>query len=293
MEVMLADALRVMERRAMEEMELPHYPKALVDQMLNLVRPLPRDVPLTVPELAHITIQASRAGHIAGAISLGFEAPDGALVVYGDISLTEQRTVQGALPPPVRHPDLLVLESTYGARLHANRQAEEARFAQAVADGIARGGPVLIPAFGLGRGQEVLLILQDAIQRGHIPAFPIYVDGLVRRVCATYLLLPEALSPRLGRQIRHGSHPFTTKQMRFIRDERERERVLAGPPACIVSSSGMLTGGPSAWYAARLASRPEASILITGYQDEESPGKRLLDVAEHRYYLKINLYTLK
>ncbi|MGH2495925.1 MAG: MBL fold metallo-hydrolase [Ktedonobacteraceae bacterium] len=125
MEVMQADALRVMERQAMEEMELPHYPRALVDQMLNLMRPLPRDAPLTVPELAHITIQASRAGHIAGAISLGFEAPDGALVVSGDISLT----VQGAMPPPVRHPDLLVLESTYGARLHANRQAEEARFA--------------------------------------------------------------------------------------------------------------------------------------------------------------------
>ncbi len=89
------------------------------------------------------------------------------------------------------------------------------------------------------------------------------------------MLLPEALTPRLQRQIRKGYVPFTGPNVTFVRDERDRERILAGPPACILSSSGMLTGGPSAWYAARLASNPNASILITGYQDEESPGKRL------------------
>src|SRR5439155_917486 len=67
-----------------------------------------------------------------------------------------------------------------------------------------------------------------------------------------------------------------------VRDERERERILAGPPACIVSSSGMLTGGPSVWYAQRLAPNPKASILITGYQDEEAPGRKLLDLADHK-----------
>jgi Cft2 family RNA processing exonuclease len=282
MEVMLADAVKIMERRALDEMELPLYPPALVSSMLQMVRPLPIDSPVTLPEIPPVTIQASRAGHIAGAISLSFEAPDGSIVVSGDLSLTEQRTVLPARTPPVDHPDLLVLESTYGSRLHANRQSEEARFAQAVADGIARGGHVLIPAFGLGRGQEVLLILQDAMQKQQIPTFPIVVDGLVRRVCATYLLLPEALSPKLSRQIRKGYQPFSNKLARFVRDERDRERVLAGAPTCIVSSSGMLTGGPSAWYAARLAAEPSASILITGYQDEESPGRRLLDLAEHR-----------
>ena len=147
---------------------------------------------------------------------------------------------------------------------------------------IANGGHVLVPAFGLGRGQELLLILQAAQEKGQIPDFPIYVDGLVRRVCDTYLLLPETLSPRLQRQIRKGYLPFSGPNVTFVRDERDRERILAGPPACIVSSSGMLTGGPSAWYAARLVSQANASILITGYQDEESPGKRLLDVAEHK-----------
>ncbi len=236
----------------------------------------------TLGELRGITIHASRAGHIAGAVSLGFVADEGSLVVSGDISITPQRTVLGAVAPPLKSPDLLVLESTYGARLHPNRQAEEQRMCQAVAEGIARGGHVLIPSFGLGRGQEILLILRAAQEKGQIPLFPIYVDGLIRRVCSTYMLLPEALPPTLQRQIRRGYAPFSGGEINYVRDPREREKILAGPSACIVSSSGMLTGGPSAWYAARLAEQELASIFITGYQDEESPGRKLLDLAEHK-----------
>jgi len=282
MEVMLADALKIMAKRAVEEMELPLYPEELVAGMLMQVRPMPVDQPFTVPTLSGITIHASRAGHIVAAVSLGFQSANESIVISGDISSTPQRTVLGAVPPPVKHCDLLVLESTYGSRLHPNREAEELRLAQAVAEGLANDGHVLIPCFGLGRGQEILLVLQAAQEQGHIPEFPIYVDGLVRRVCTTYQLMPEFLAPRLQRQIRKGYLPFTGSNITFVRDAQERERILAGPPACLLSSSGMLTGGPSAWYAARLAPNPNASILITGYQDEESPGKKLLDLAEHK-----------
>ncbi|HEY0753288.1 MAG TPA: MBL fold metallo-hydrolase [Ktedonobacteraceae bacterium] len=294
MEVMLADALRVMNRRAVEEMEIPLYPPELVGSMLNQVRPLPVGETLTLPQVPGVSIHASRAGHIAGAVSFSFSGSDGTLVVSGDISSTPQYTVQGALPPPVEQCDLLVLESTYGARLHPNRQGEELRLAQAVAESIARGGHTLIPCFGLGRGQEILLVLQAAQEKGQIPDFPIYVDGLVRRVCNTYLLLPEALPPVLQRQIRKGYLPFTGRNVSFVRDERERERILAGPPACILSSSGMLTGGPSVWYAQRLAVQEQAAILITGYQDEEAPGKRLLDlVGQKNSTLDLNGMTVQ
>jgi len=282
MEVMLADALKIMSRRAVEEMEIPLFPPELVGSMLNQLRPLPIAEDLQLPQLPGITIHASRAGHIAGAVSFAFTGAEGTMVVSGDISITPQRTVEGAIAPPVRQCDLLVLESTYGARLHPNRQAEEQRLAQAVAEGIARGGHVLLPCFGLGRGQEILLILRSAQERGQIPDFPIFVDGLVRRICSTYLLMPEALPAVLQRQIRRGYLPFTGGNISFVRDERQREQILAGPPACLLSSSGMLTGGPSVWYAQRLASAEHASILITGYQDEEAPGRRLLDLAEQK-----------
>ena len=276
-EVMLADALRVMERRATEELEIPLYDAALVASMLRRLRPLPLGEQ-SIPELPNVTISATRAGHVAGAVGLGFAAPDGRLVVSGDISMTPQRTILGAAIPALRHPDLLVLESTYGARMHPNRQAEERRLAQAVAEGVQHGH-VLVPAFALGRAQEIILILRAAQRDGQIPEFPIYVDGLVRTVCAAYAGFPTALTPALRNHIQRGGRPFFGGTVKPIETPAQRERILAEPPCCIISSSGMLTGGPSAFFAARLIDRPEASILITGYQDEEAPGRKLLDAA--------------
>jgi uncharacterized protein len=276
-EVMLADALRVMERRAAEELEIPLYDAVLVASMLRLLRPLPLGEQ-SIAELPQTTISATRAGHVAGAISLGFAAPDGRLVVSGDVSMTPQRTILGAAIPALRHPDLLILESTYGARMHPNRQAEERRLAQAVAEGVQQGH-VLVPAFALGRAQEIILILRAAQRDGQIPEFPIYVDGLVRTVCAAYASFPTALTPALRNHIQRGGRPFFGGSVKPIEAPAQRERILAEPPCCIIASSGMLTGGPSAFFAARLVDRPEASILITGYQDEEAPGRKLLDAA--------------
>ncbi|HJZ48059.1 MAG TPA: MBL fold metallo-hydrolase, partial [Roseiflexaceae bacterium] len=276
-EVMLADALRVMERRAAEELEIPLYDAALVASMLRSLRPLALGEH-TLPELPNVSISATRAGHVAGAIGLGFAAPDGRLVVSGDVSMTPQRTILGAAAPALRHPDLLILESTYGARMHPNRQAEERRLAQAVAEGVQQGH-VLVPAFALGRAQEIILILRAAQRDGQIPEFPIFVDGLVRTVCAAYAGFPEALTPALRNHILRGGRPFFSGTVKPIETPMQRERILAGPPCCIIASSGMLTGGPSAFFAARLLDRPDASILITGYQDEEAPGRKLLDAA--------------
>lgn len=282
MEVMLNDALQVMAKRAATELEVPLYDEALVTSTLHWLRPLPLTGTVTLPELPDVVIHTARAGHVAGAVSIGLDAPDGRVLISGDVSVTPQHTIPGAQLSSLLHPDLFLLESTYGARLHPNRQAEEDRLAQTVAEGIARGGHVLIPAFALGRAQEVLRILHTAQRKGKIPEFPVWVDGLVRRVCTTYTAIPAALSQRLQRQIQKGYPPFFTGSIRPVTDGRHRERILQGSPSCIISSSGMLTGGPSAFYATQLAGNPDASILITGYQDDESPGRKLLSLAEQK-----------
>lgn len=279
MEVMLADALNVMQKRASDVLEVPLYDKAMVSSLLQCLYPLPMTETVQIPELPDVVIHLARAGHVAGAVSIGIETPNGRVLISGDVSMTPQRTIPGAELPSLNHPDLLVLESTYGSRLHPNRQAEEDRLATAVAEGIERGH-VLIPAFALGRAQEVLLILHDAQRRGRIPEFPIWVDGLVRTVCTAYTAIPEALTPALQRQIHKGYQPFFSGMVQSVANPKQRESILAGKPACIVTSSGMLTGGPSAFYASHLAEREDASILITGYQDEESPGRKLLDLAD-------------
>jgi len=279
MEVMLSDAVRVMARRAAEELELPLYDERLVAAALHRLRPLAPGAQ-SLPELPGIVVHVQRAGHIAGAASLGFEAGDGRLVISGDVSVTPQRTILGAAVPAPRRPDLLVLESTYGARLHPNRAQEERRLAEAVAEVIARGGHCLIPAFALGRAQEVMLILRAAQRDGHIPAFPIAVDGLVRAVCAAYAAFPDALSPALRRHLLNGGKPFFGGTVQPVETPQQRERLLAGPPATIIASSGMLTGGPSVWYAERLAGDARSAIFFSGYLDDEAPGRRLLDLAD-------------
>jgi Cft2 family RNA processing exonuclease len=277
-EVMLADAVRVMSRRAAEELEIPLYDDALVASMLRSLRPLQPEEQ-SVARLPGVVVHARRAGHVAGAVSLGFDAPDGRLVISGDVSMTAQRSVLGALVPAPKRPHLLVLESTYGARLHPNRHQEEQRLAQSVAEWV-RSGHVLIPAFALGRAQEVILILRSAQRDGLIPEFQIYVDGLVRTICAAYAGFPNALTPALRNHLLRGGRPFLGGSVRAVENPAERERILEGPPCCIIASSGMLTGGPSAFYAARLVERADAAIVVTGYQDEEAPGRKLLDLAE-------------
>lgn len=278
-EVMLGDAVRVMARRAADELELPLYDEALVAATLRRLRPLPPGAQ-SLAELPGVVVHSQRAGHIAGAVSLGFEASDGRLVISGDVSATPQRTILGAAVPAPQRPELLVLESTYGARLHPNRAVEERKLAEAVAAVIARGGHCLIPAFALGRAQEIILILRAAQRDGLIAEFPVAVDGLVRAVCAAYAAIPEALTPALRRHIINGGKPFFRSNIRPVETPQQREQVLSGPPGAIIASSGMLTGGPSVWYAERLAEQPQSAIFFSGYVDEEAPGRRLLALAD-------------
>ena len=279
MRVMFADALRIMARRAAEELEVPLFDDALVAATLRRLRPLPTGTPRVLPGLPSLKVTTVPAGHIAGATSLAMQTPEGYVVVSGDLSCAPQRTVPPATSPKQRDPDLLILESTYGGRTHPDRREEERRLAHAVAGHIQAGRHCLIPAFALGRAQEIMIILRTAQEKNLVPRFPVWVDGLIRQVCDVYTTIPEALTPPLQHRIRSGVNPFFFRGIRPVETPDQRWAILDGPPCCIISSSGMLTGGPSAFYARHLVGQPNAAILITGYQDEESPGRQLLAVA--------------
>ena len=273
--ILLGDSLRIMESRAADG-EIPIYGPGAVESMLarfqkvgfgQEVRPLGDG----------LTVVFHVAGHILGAAMVEFRTRHERLLVTGDVSIDPQRTVPSAAAP--RGPfDVVVVESTYGARLHANRTAQERALVQTVAETVAGGGRALIPAFAVGRAQEVLLILRHAFGRKEVEPFPVRVDGLVRSVCGTYAAHPADAGRDLARRIEKGDHPFYDEFVRPV-EAAERHQVLDEGPCAIVSSSGMLTGGPSRVYAAALASDPASHILITGYQDDEAPGRRIQEVA--------------
>ncbi|MBX3167157.1 MAG: MBL fold metallo-hydrolase [Candidatus Eremiobacteraeota bacterium] len=279
MKIMLADSLKIMKLRWLQETEIPLYPEHAVTSMLARVEVVK---PGDTFDLCESELQATflLSGHVLGACSLTLDTAEGRVLFTGDYSVDAQRTVDAIVVPPAR-PHVVVTEATYGNRLHANRKAEEFRLAEAVAKVVGRGGKVLIPAFALGRAQEVLLILLREMKVGRIPQFPVFVDGMVRNVCQIYALFPEFLAELLKKRVEREGNPFFYEgsPARAV-SQGERESVPLGEPCCIVSSSGMLNGGPSQFYAAELAGDRKNAIFITGYQDEESPGGKVLALAE-------------
>lgn len=277
MQIMMKDSYKIlMEQSRLNETLMP-YSEEQMEALLQELRMFPAN---GVLHIGDIQITAHRAGHIIGAVMFSLEADGESILVTGDLSFSGGRTIPGAKVANDLKPDVMIMESTYGNRLHTDRNTEEKRLAEHVAETIQNGGFALIPAFALGRGQEVLLVLQDYMDKGLIPEFPIYVDGLVTPVSRIYRNYPHYLKGPVSHRVRTSGDAFLTEGRCIAVKAEDRKSIVNGKPACIVASSGMLTGGASAWYAKHLVEDKKNAIYLTGYQDEESPGKKLLALAE-------------
>lgn len=215
------------------------------------------------------------AGHIAGDACINLRTPEGDVFYSGDFSTFRQRTIEGTRIPKLR-PDSAIFESTYGNRLHSNRETEENRLIETVRQCAEKGSKVLIPAFALGRAQEVLLILQSAMKSKRLPVIPVYVDGMVSDINMAYMNHPNGLRLPLTKSITKGRNPLYSENVTAVTTKPTRSELLRQSGCAVfVSSSGMLTGGPSVEYAKTLVQDENACIIITGYQDEEVPGRLL------------------
>lgn len=285
--VLLYDSLKIMNNR---DVEIPLYAEADVESTLNRIFTINYEVKFPIFENMYVTFY--NAGHIAGASCVYLQSSEGAIFYSGDFSVFSQRTVEGAKLPKLR-PDVAIVEATYGDRLHSNREIEERALIDAVNECIENNGKMIIPAFALGRAQEVILILKGAMNKGSLKKVKVYVDGMVRDINRVYKNNPLYLKNSLGKRILKGINPFYDENIIEVKTTDNREDILSQKePAVIISSSGMLTGGPSAFYAEKIALMENGYIVITGYQDEESPGRKILDLMEtdeeNERYLNIN-----
>ena len=282
--ILQRDALRLMDQ-AEREMEIPLYTEKQVESMLTGIIPVRYNERVSIdPEI----ITFLPAGHILGASMIHLETQAGNILFTGDFSVAGQMTVPD-LKRPGLWADCVVSEATYGTRMHSDRKLAEKHLVHQIGEVIADGGKVLIPAFAIGRAQEVILIVRHAMRRGLLPKIPVYVDGMVRAVCNSYADHGAFVSNRLLREIARNPHPFYNEMITPVRHPSDREKIVSGDPCLIISSSGMLQGGPSAFYASKLAENEKNAILITGYQDEESPGRMLQNLASSQErYLRLN-----
>lgn len=272
--ILLRDSLRLMNAPDRES-EVPLYTEHQVDQLLGSIAPIKYHQPIQVGE---IEVRWLPASHILGAAMILLKTPAGTILFTGDYSVSAQQTVP-ALERPSFQADLVISESTYGERMHEERNVAEERLLGQIREAVERGGRVLIPAFAVGRAQEVLLILKRALRNGKLPDTPVFVDGMVRAVCNVYRSHEPFVSRQLAHEIRRTPHAFYTDSIQPVTRPEDRARVLETFPCIVVASSGMLSGGPSVGYCQEFAKSSNDAIFLTGYQDEESPGRALLDLA--------------
>ncbi|MBD3260451.1 MAG: MBL fold metallo-hydrolase [Candidatus Altiarchaeales archaeon] len=201
------------------------------------------------------------AGHIPGSAGILFELEGKKVFYTGDTNAHKTRLLNEAQYP--EEVDVLICESTYGGRLHPPRGIVEKKFLEDVKDTLERGGIALVPAFAVGRAQEVLMVLRDLME-------PIYLDGMARKAAHMMLKYPEFLAnPKQLEEAVSNAYMVEGRRMR-------REIVRQGP-AVIVTTAGMLEGGPVLDYLGRLHNDPNSSIILTGYQVEDTNGRLLIE----------------
>lgn len=245
---------------------------------------------------SNVVVTPLRAGHVLGAASYIIDFPSQRVLVTGDIALHDQRAVRGfdvtALPRGV---DLLIIEATYAYQQSTDAvdyNTEQHRLVTQVAEVLDAGGRVLIPAFSLGRAQEIAALFADVFDEGLLTPFPVLLDGMTRDVCAIYERHRDQL---LRRRQKPNGHSIYGRHVQPVASTfRPTATALAEmPPQCIIASSGMLMpGSRSAQYAEYMRANRRDAIFFSGYLDDESPGRRMLDLNGERVGARVDAYRL-
>ena len=263
---------------AAKEGRAPPYESEMVREAIKHCIPIEYgDVTDISPD---IKLTLHNAGHILGSSIAHFHIGDGLYNVAfsGDIHYTDTRLLNGAVNEFPRV-ETLVLESTYGGRNdYQTDQADSERdLKRVINEAYDRGGKVLIPAFAVGRSQEIMLVLEEAMRSGDIPEMPVHLDGMIWEATAIHTTYPEYLRDDLRDRIFHeDENPFLADQFNHIDGgEEERQEVADSGPAVVLSTSGMVTGGPIMSWLEHLGTDPDTSMVFVGYQAQGTLGRRI------------------
>ena len=218
------------------------------------------------------------AGHILGSTMAHFHIGEGwhNFLYSGDYKLRKSMLFDGCATVFPRI-ETFMTESTYGAAdaIMPSREECEANLMKLVKETIARKGKVLIPSLGVGRSQEIMLILEKFSREEKID-FPIYVDGMIWDITAIHNTYPKYLNKDIKDKIFYeGNDPFLSPIFKQVGSHKERQAAIEGPPCIIIATSGMLTGGPSVQYFKQLADNQRNSVVFVNYQGEGTLGRKI------------------
>jgi Cft2 family RNA processing exonuclease len=274
---MLRNSCNVMKRQR-DELRIPEYPLysfAELDRLEPIMFALPYGHTRTFAkggEEVQVTLYAS--GHIVGAAAVKLTYKHRSIFFTGDVLFTDQKTLPGAAFPNETF-DTLVMETTRGLtrRTSDNRREEEvSRLLQTVARTLEKGGSVLIPAFALGRMQEILAILDEALAQRVIPKAPVICSGLGLDLVDYF----DAIARKLG-AVNFRRTVLKRLGVQSLKRFPEPGRSPSKPTIYVVSSGMLVENTPSYAVAASLLGNPHNALCFVGYCDPDTPGGKLLE----------------
>ncbi len=284
--VMLPDSGRIQEEDAeyankkgysRHKPALPLYTEADALQAMTLMRPVQYHEWLDVPVGR---ARFSFAGHILGSAHITLETDGRRITFSGDVGRWGIPVLKDPQPP--QDADLLLIESTYGGRSHSDPGANANEMMARLFDKIsANDGVLVIPAFSIGRTQEVLYRIRELEESGRIPSLPVFLDSpLAIDATEMYARHHEEHDMEMKALEQSGSSPLRPRQLRFTHtiDESKRLNSLRGPMV-IISASGMATAGRVPHHLKRRLPWPENVVAFVGYQADGTPGRDLVDGA--------------
>jgi len=214
-------------------------------------------------EIGDIKFQLLNAGHVPGSAQILLEVKDKRILYTGDFNPRKTRLLDGA-DQNYGELDVVIIESTYADEDHPDRAQMEKEFVNAVTEVVERGGTALVPAFSVGRAQEILCILA-----AHHFEYSVTLDGMAREVCRIMMNNTKFLrDPRLFLDAVHMAN--------WVEGWKDRRKATK-KPGVIVSPAGMLKGGPAAFYIQKVGKKSHNAVFLVSYQIPGTPGRELLE----------------
>lgn len=267
--VLLNDYRRIQEEKGEHE---NRFRQRHVDDVLKLARIAEYNEKIN---MQHFEGSFHNAGHVLGSAMLRLAERNGILYT-GDVCMRNTRTLDAC--EKNLSAETLVIESTYGKRgdVIPSYKDSGARLVSIINKTINHGGFVIIPSFAVGRAQEILLMLDDYMRSGTLTKVKIFIEGMIGKAMHIYRHNAYYASEEIKKRILMSEDdPFKSAFFHSSRD-KERRDVLS-EPCIIVTTSGMLTGGPVHFYLDKLGDNPKNRLVFVGYQADGTPGRRIID----------------
>lgn len=282
--VLLLDAAKLQEEEAAAAIRygytkhhppLPLFTTEDAERALTLATARPYGEPFAAAP--GVTGVFRRAGHILGAATVELRVGGATLVFSGDLGRWNRPILRD--PELVRHADVLLVESTYGNRTHALDAPEQ--LARIVHESVARGGALLIPAFAVGRAQELIWTLRHLEDAGRIPVLPVFLDSpMAIDVTDIYCRHPEDHDLDMAALTDRERCPLSCRNYQLVRTPQQSKAVGAREgPMIVISASGMATGGRILHHLKQRLPDPRTTVLLSGFQAVGTRGRKLQEGA--------------